>query len=284
MSSSSSAQHPSSRRASGVWFAAARIFDLSVSAMLWSRRTVFMALVVGLPIALAVAFRVLVAFDVPMAVRGTQVSGGVVFGMMMWAFFLRFSVPVLAAFYGTSLIADEVEDKTITYLFSRPIARSAIVLGKYAAYLVCTMSVMLPGIVIVWLLVAPIHGSLAATFVSLLIDLAVVTLGLAAYGAVFAWIGAATRRPLVFGLVFIFGWEWLALALPGALKRLTVAYYLEGLVPHALPDDSSVRLVQALFRQAPSMTESLLGLAVIVVAGVWLAARAVSNREYVLEQ
>ena len=45
------------------------------------------------------------------------------FGLMIWAFYLRFSIPVLGVFYGTSLIADEVEDKTITYLFTRPIPR-----------------------------------------------------------------------------------------------------------------------------------------------------------------
>jgi hypothetical protein len=64
------------------------------------------------------------------------VQGPIIFGLMMWGFFIRFSVPVLGVFYGTSLIADEVEDKTITYLFTRPIPRGAILLGKYLAYLV----------------------------------------------------------------------------------------------------------------------------------------------------
>ena len=34
----------------GFFYAALRVFDLSLSDMLWSRRTVFMALVVGLPV------------------------------------------------------------------------------------------------------------------------------------------------------------------------------------------------------------------------------------------
>ena len=38
---------------------------------------------------------------------------------------LRFVVPVLGVFYGTALIADEVDDKTITYLFTRPVPRAA---------------------------------------------------------------------------------------------------------------------------------------------------------------
>ena len=56
--------------------------------------------------------------------------------MMIWLLYIRFIVPVLGVFYGTSLIADEVDDKTITYLFTRPIPRGAVLLGKYLAYLV----------------------------------------------------------------------------------------------------------------------------------------------------
>ena len=65
----------------------------------------------------------------------------IIFGLMVWVFFVRFSVPVLGVFYGTSLMADEVEDKTITYLFTRPIPRGAVLVGKYLAYLACTVCV-----------------------------------------------------------------------------------------------------------------------------------------------
>ena len=58
------------------------------------------------------------------------VGGSHIFGMMIWLLSIRFIVPVLGVFYGTSLIADEVDDKTITYLFTRPIPRSAVLLGK----------------------------------------------------------------------------------------------------------------------------------------------------------
>ena len=73
-------------------------------------------------------------------------AGPAIFGLMIWVFYLRFTVPVLGVFYGTSLIADEVEDKTITYLFTRPIPRGAVLVGKYLAYLACTVFVVLPSV------------------------------------------------------------------------------------------------------------------------------------------
>src|SRR5262249_31729903 len=105
-----------------------------------------------------------------------------------------------------------------------------------------------------------------------------------AYGAVFALVGARLKRPLVVGLIFIFGWEPGVLLFPGYLKQLTVAYYLQALVPHAMPDDLSISAILQVFRDVPSVGASLLGLAVIVVGGLWMAGRAVERREYVLEQ
>ena len=110
-------------------------------------------------------------------------------------------MPVLGVFYGTALIADEVEDKTITYLFTRPIPRSAVLLGKYFAYLACTVLLVLPSVMLVFFLIVPTGGgSIGAAFPSLLDGLGMLAVGLAAYGAVFALVGtrlqaAAGGRP-----------------------------------------------------------------------------------------
>jgi hypothetical protein len=137
----------------------------------------------------------------------------------------------------------------------------------------------------VYLLITPIGGgSLAQTFPMLLIDLGILALGLAVYGAVFAFVGARVRRPLVAGLVLVFGWEQVALVVPGYLRRFTVAYYLQSLVPHAMPQDDVVSAIQSLFAEPPSAQSSILWLFGIMLLALWLAARSVETREYVLEQ
>src|SRR5258708_19584600 len=241
-------------KAPGFFASAMRVFDLSVSEMLWSRRTIFMALVVGAPVMIAVFLRLLDALGAPVfRVNGTTMVGPTIFGLMIWVFYLRFTVPVLGVFYGTSLIADEVEDKTITYLFTRPIPKGAVLVGKYFAYLACTLFVVLPSVVIVYLSIVPMRGSLGASFLDLVKDLGLLTIGLAVYGAVFAFIGARYKRPLLVGFIFIFGWEQAALAFPGYLKKFTVAYYLQAMLPHAMPNDSVGSLIQGVFRESPSL-------------------------------
>jgi ABC-type transport system involved in multi-copper enzyme maturation permease subunit len=211
-------------------------------------------------------------------------AGPAIFGLMIWVFYLRFTVPVLGVFYGTSLIADEVEDKTITYLFTRPIPKGSVLVGKYLAYLACTFFVVLPSVVVVYLCIVPLRGSLGGSFLDLLKDLAMLTVGLAAYGAVFAFIGARFKRPLLIGLFFIFGWEPTALAFPGYLKNFTVAYYVQAMVPHAMPNDSVMSLIQGIFRETPSLGQSLISLAVILGLFLWAAAVSVERKEYILEQ
>ena len=127
-----------------------------------------------------------------------------------------------------------------------------MLVGKYLAYLACTIFVVLPSVMLVYLLVVPMQGSLGGSFLDLVKDLALLALGLAVYGAVFAFIGAKFKRPLLIGLIFIFGWEQAALAFPGYLKYFTVAYYLQALVPHAMPNDGALSLIQGIFRDTPS--------------------------------
>jgi ABC-type transport system involved in multi-copper enzyme maturation permease subunit len=203
---------------------------------------------------------------------------------MVWWLYLRFIVPVLALYYGTALVADEVEDKTITYLFTRPIRRGAVLLGKFLAYFVCTVMVVLPSLMIVYFLMGLSGATLAGTFPSLLKDLGLIMLGLLAYGGLFAWVGAQFKRPLVIGLVFVFGFEQVALIIPGYIRHLTVSYYLQSLVPHAVMGEGVISLLQSLVQQKASLATSLVMLIAIGVVFVFLAMRVIARREYVLEQ
>jgi hypothetical protein len=51
-----------------------------------------------------------------------------------------------------------------------------------------------------------------------------------------------------------------------------------------MPQDSAASMLFQIFREVPSVLTSLVSLAVIIVLTLWLAGRAVSDREYVLEQ
>jgi ABC-type transport system involved in multi-copper enzyme maturation permease subunit len=241
------------------------VFPLALGQMIWSRRTMFVALIVGVPVLLALFARVSGNASIEVIINGGRVGGAEVFETILWLVFLRFAVPVLGVWYGTSLIADEVDEKTITYLFVRPIRRGSIVIGKYLAYLACTSCVVLGAVILVYL--SAMSGAADRPDAPLWPALGALVLGLAAYGALFAFMGASLRRPLVLGLIFAFGWEQVALLVPGYLRRFTLAYHLE-----------------TALQQAPSAATSLAWLLAITAGCLLLATRAVERREYVLDQ
>jgi hypothetical protein len=237
-----------------------RIFDLALGQMLWARRATLLALAAGAPILLALVTRLTLSSGTAVIqINGRHIQSEAVFSSAMTLLYLKFIVPAMGVFYGTSLIADEVEEKTITYLFTRPIPRGAIVLGKYLAYVLCVASVVLPSAAVVFLVMVPFQD-MATLFGSFVRNLGVLALGLGAYGAVFLWAGALFRRPLVGGLLFVFGWEQLAAILPGYVGRLTIAHYLQA-------DTMSVATLLAM-----------------TIAAIWLAVRTIERREYLLER
>ena len=75
--------------------------------------------------------------------------------------------------------------------------------------------------------------------------------------------------------------------IPGYMKNLTVAFYLQGLVPHAMPQDGTMSLVRSLlqaFQASPSVGSSLVWLGIIWAGALFAATQVVERREYVLEQ
>ena len=273
--------------------ASVRVLEFTLGGMFWSRRTIFMGVIVAAPIAIALglsAVATLDLLDVTGTVSGQRIglTGAEIFGLMIWGLYLRFTVPVLGVFYGTALIADEVEDRTLTYLFTRPISRGTVLVGKYLGYLVCTSLVVLPSVVLVYFIVVPLlGGSIGASFPTLVTDIGLLGLGLAVYGALFALIGAWLKRPLLTGLVFVFGWEPVATMVPGYMKNLTVAYYLQGLVPHPVPQDgatSLLRMALQVFQTPLPFWMNIATLVAIWVVALLAAVWVVERREYVLEQ
>ena len=239
---------------------ARRIFDIALGQMLWARRATLLAFAAGAPILLALVTRLtLSAGTAVVQINGRRIESDAVFSTAITLLYLRFIVPAVGVFYGTSLIADEVEEKTITYLFTRPIPRGAIVLGKYLAYILWATSVVLPSAAMVFVVMVPFQ-EMAPLFGAFVRNLGVLALGLAAYGAVFLWAGALFRRPLVGGLLFVFGWEQLAAILPGYMGRLTIAHYLQ------------------------SDTMSVAALLAMTITALWLAVRTIERREYLLER
>jgi ABC-type transport system involved in multi-copper enzyme maturation permease subunit len=253
------------------------VFDLSLEWMLWSRRTLLMGILVALPVVVAALYRVVLATQ-PTARMPPAPD---IYAVIVAVYWIRNVLPLAALFFATALVADEVEGKTLTYLLTRPLTRASIFGGKFAAYLATTLALSLPSVVLTYFVLLTANGwtAVGATVGDLFRDVGAAALTLVAYGALFALLGVLLKRPVIPGLLFLYGWELMA-NLPGYLPRLTLTAWLRSLVHHRPAEEG----LAGLFQQVLPAGQ---GLAVLVVASAaFLAAAAwiFSSREYVLEQ
>jgi ABC-2 type transport system permease protein len=251
------------------------MFGLALEGMLWSRRTLVLGAFLAIPVLIAIVYRLVLAARMPAEITGLHL-----YGYLVALFWVRNALPLAALFYATALIADEVEGRTLTYLITRPIRRSAILAGKFAAYLVTTLCLALPAAVVTFFVLATSRGAnLAGSVPDLFRDLGVLALTLLVYGALFALMGVLMKRPLLPGLLFLFVWE-MAANLPGYVPRFTITAWLRSLVTHR----PAGRGLSEIFGQVLPADLSLVVLAVLTAVFLWLALWIFSSREYVLDQ
>jgi len=142
-------------------------------------------------------------------------------------------LPLVVLLVATAAFGNEVGDRTLVYLFMKPLARWRIVAPKLAASLtVAGVPVALSGFAAVLLIEDGDVGGAVATGVGLFV-------GATAYAAVFTWAGLATRHALVIGLVYVFVWEAALAAYLDGIRFLSIRRYTLGIV--SAIDDERLR-------------------------------------------
>ena len=186
-----------------------------------------------------------------------------------------FILTILSVIYGTAVVSQEIEQRTIVYLLTRPVPRWRILLAKFAgSALAITITVCLSALLLALVLYGPTRlgtGQLGR-------DLRILPVGALAYGSLFLLFATFLARPLTYGLLFAFGWESWVPNLPGSFARLSLMAHLRALAPHP----ASARTAGFLDDFAPDITQgqAWLVLAVVIAASLLGALAVFSAREY----
>ncbi|MGI0132085.1 MAG: ABC transporter permease [Thermoplasmata archaeon] len=135
---------------------------------------------------------------------------------------------VVTLLVGVGAFRSEIEDDTLSYLWSRSIPREAVALGKYLGGLAATLVLVVPWAMLP-LGIGVLAGGPAPPEIVPLTMVVQATLACVAYLAIFLLFGLLSRSALILGLLFGFLWEELLPLLPGNVPRLTVIFYLRSL-------------------------------------------------------
>lgn len=249
--------------------------------ILRQNRLILVSVITLLPVTipLAVAFLTKSAF---------ADDGRVIFVKMMEEAHVNVLAPLLALFFASMLVGEDVEMQTLPYVLTRPQPRSAWVIGRFCAYFVIAGSILFASMSLCFLACTALSGLHVNNPDDLLLLAQYVGVGLLAlisYGALAALLGAYTKRPIVYGVLLLYGWQRFALIIPGLIDFLTIQKYTDALLPKLAISTSRREIQTALGTYSKeffdvSLQSALLSLGAMTLVMVLLCIYAVRHREY----
>lgn len=138
--------------------------------------------------------------------------------------YLSFVLPLFTLAYATAAVGGERESRSLVWLTTRPLPRSAIYLAKFLGTLPWCLLFSAGGFAAICLA----GGQLGREAFRIYWPAALA--GTVALSALFHLIGAIFRRPVIVGLVYVFFFEFLVASLPGSLKLLSLTFYVRSLM------------------------------------------------------
>ncbi len=230
------------------------LFTLSIRQAISLRRLLLLALVALIPF-LIVA---------PVMLTGNNDDGN--FIDMFYGLVVSITLPMIVIILATGAFGNELEDRTLSLLTTRPVPRSYIVLGKLAATIVVAAPLAaVPATVLVALDPAASSTTIAAAFMGSLICVA-------AYSSIFTWAGLMTQRALAFAVVYVFLWEGLATQLLEGLRYVSVRGYTFAIL-YGMDEDGFSSLEEATIELQAGMVGAAAAIALFFAATVYRLRR-----------
>ena len=256
----------------GLWTATMHFFRAHVGRVARSRRTLACAALAAGPPLLAWT---IAHYSRRIPAESVAVHVG-------WLLLIQVVTPLCALVLGSAVLAEEIEDRTISYLLSRPIPRASILLGRWLAVLAAISALL--GTSALLTALAALHSSAAGPAVDrgIAVPLLAATLsGGAVYSALFAGAGVVFRHPMIAGLGYAFAIEGFLANLPGKNQALTIQYYLRSLIAaHGSAAWANVEgFASTRFETAGA---SVVTLAALLGGVLALASWRIGRREYVV--
>lgn len=223
----------------------------------------------------------LLAKIVEMANPHADVTAAQVFSRVLLIVYIQLLIPVLALVYGGLIVNEEVDQKTLVFLTTSPIPKPSVIVGKYAAYATLSAITVNIGLVLCFIIINLNHLGDMIYVKEFFSFIGAGILALVAYMGLFTLLGTLMKKSMVFGLLFIFGWENVVQYFPGVTQKFTLIHYVKSLLPSGGGKTSFLYFL--LVRVQPSSTaESIITLLVVLVAALALASFVFQHREYVL--
>jgi len=192
---------------------------------------------------------------------------------VVFLLYLGFLLPLFSLSFAAGAFGHERESRSLVWLMTRPMPRSAVYLAKFLGGLPWAVGLTVGGFGLLCL-----AGGETGRKAFVLYGPGIFA-GSLAFAALFHLFGALLPRPAIVGLLYAFFFETLLseLPIPGTLKRLSINYYTRCLLYSAAEGENVPTESSSLFVPVSPTTAwaVLLGATVgLTVLGMWLFSRS----------
>ena len=250
------------------------LFRLTLRQLFWSRRVLLILIGCVLLLAVTVLFRI---YE-----RGASSVNSFIPYITFLGF--GFLTSLSAIFYGSAIISDEIDGRGLTFLQMRPLPKSMILLTKFAAYMVGT--VVIVGLSHLLLMgIMQTHPKLKQRLLVIVLSFRYTgsfAISLFVYGTFAVLLSVRFKHPVLWGLLFVFGWEQITQfpPMPIGIKRISLSHYLMTLFPEfKLRSDV---LDGLLGENPPDWGVAIIVIGLLTAGAMWLAIRIFKEREYLM--
>ncbi|MEA2553814.1 MAG: type transport system permease protein [Fimbriimonadaceae bacterium] len=132
-------------------------------------------------------------------------------------------LPLASAIFSSGVLSQEIEQKTIVYLLTRPVPRPQFLIFRLLASVV---AVIVVSIMAALAISFAIYGPAALSNNLLSRDIVALAVGAMAYGSLFVLISLLINRAMIVSLLFAFAWETSVPSMPGSIYLLSISSYL----------------------------------------------------------
>ena len=230
------------------------LFMLAFRQAVTRRKLALLIILALLPLGLAVIL------------SSTVAEGGTLIGPILGGLVISVTLPITVMVLATGAFGNEVEDRTLSLLTTKPVPRWTIVLAKFSASVAVAAPLMAVVAAVITTMDAEGTGNApVAAAVG-------VVVGVVAYTSAFTWLGLLTTRALGFGLVYVLLWEALITSFLSGTRYLSIRSYIfgtaHGLNDQAFGEDLTIAL-----------TPALVGAALVTVVFFLLTTRRLSRMD-----
>ena len=149
--------------------------------------------------------------------------------------YLHILLLLVSLILSVNIFNAEFKDRTMAYLFTRPVPRWNIYVGKFIGVLLVQFVVVLPSVLITfWIIFA--KGGPAGYWDDLGGFLIVSMMAILVYSSFFVMLGIKLKYPLLIGLFVAFIWEIVISARSTTIAKLTAMNHLQS-IAHGMTDE-----------------------------------------------